>query len=117
MKTKRFQRPAGSKILKDFTPQHDAQVVVMLKEAGAVILGKTNMHEFAYGVTSNNPHYGPVRNPWDLSRIPGGSSGGSAAAVTGRLCYGRIGRATCGVLLHPPRPSGWAGRYVNILAW
>src|SRR2546427_1945181 len=102
MKTKRFQRPAGSKILKDFTPQHDAQVVVMLKEAGAVILGKTNMHEFAYGVTSNNPHYGPVRNPWDLSRIPGGSSGGSAAAVAVGLCFGSIRHVTGGPHPLPP---------------
>src|SRR4029077_3468088 len=67
---------AGSKILKDFIPKADAAVVGQLKHAGAVILGKTNMHEFAYGVTSNNPHYGPVRNPWDLSRIPSASRGG-----------------------------------------
>src|SRR5256884_9793129 len=71
--TKDIRTTAGSKILKDFIPQHDARVVVLLKEAGAVILGKTNMHEFAYGVTSHNPHYGPVRNPWDPARIPGGS--------------------------------------------
>ena len=81
--TEDIRTTAGSKILQDFIPQHDAHVVVQLKEAGAVILGKTNMHEFAYGVTSNNPHYGPVRNPWDLARIPGGSSGGSAAASRG----------------------------------
>src|SRR5713226_8622281 len=89
--TKDIRTTAGSKILKDFIPQHDAPIVALLKEAGAVILGKTNMHEFAYGVTSNNPHYGPVHNPWDVARIPGGSSGGSAAAVAAGLCYGSIG--------------------------
>src|SRR3979411_2443659 len=83
--TKGIRTTAGAKILKDFIPQHDAQVVVMLKKTGAVLLGKTNMHEFAYGVTSNNPHFGPVRNPWDPARIPGGSSGGSAAAVAAGL--------------------------------
>src|SRR5262250_1964643 len=67
---------AGSQILRDFVPLHDAKVAAQLREAGAVLLGKTNMHEFAYGVTSNNPHFGPVHNPWDLQRIPGGSSGG-----------------------------------------
>ncbi len=92
---------AGSKILKDFIPKEDAGVVGQLRRAGAVLLGKTNMHEFAYGVTSNNPHYGPVRNPWDLSRISGGSSGGSAAAVAAGLCYGSIGTDTGGSIRIP----------------
>jgi aspartyl-tRNA(Asn)/glutamyl-tRNA(Gln) amidotransferase subunit A len=100
---------AGSKILKDFVPQHDAQVVVLLKEAGAVILGKTNMHEFAYGTTSNNLHYGPVRNPWDLSRIAGGSSGGSAAALAAGLCYGSIGTDTGGSIRIPAALCGVVG--------
>jgi aspartyl-tRNA(Asn)/glutamyl-tRNA(Gln) amidotransferase subunit A len=100
---------AGSRILKDFVPQHDAQVVLQLKEAGAVILGKTNMHEFAYGVTSNNPHFGPVRNPWDLSRVPGGSSGGSAAAVAAGLCYGSIGTDTGGSIRIPAALCGIVG--------
>jgi len=82
---------AGSKILRNFIPLHDAPLVTQLLEAGAILLGKTNMHEFAYGVTSNNPHYGPVHNPWDVARIPGGSSGGSAAAVAAGLCFGSIG--------------------------
>src|SRR6266849_2572266 len=92
--TKDVRTTAGSKILKDFIPQHDAEVWSKLREAGAILLGKTNLHEFAYGVTTNNPHYGPTHNPWDLARIPGGSSGGSAAAVAAGLCYGSIGTDT-----------------------
>src|SRR5260370_528734 len=67
------------------------------------------MHEFAYGVTSNNPHYGPVRNPWDLSRIPGGSSGGSAAAVAAGLCYGSLGTDTGGSIRIPAALCGIVG--------
>jgi len=100
---------AGSKILKDFIPQHDAPVVAQLKQAGAVLLGKTNMHEFAYGVTSNNPHFGPVHNPWDLARIPGGSSGGSAAAVAAGLCFGSIGTDTGGSIRIPSALCGTVG--------
>src|SRR2546421_9097862 len=100
---------AGSKILKDFIPKEDAAVVGQLREAGAVLLGKTNMHEFAYGVTSNNPHYGPVRNPWDLARIPGGSSGGSAAAGAAGLCYGGIGTDTGGSIRIPASLCGLFG--------
>src|SRR6059036_285713 len=107
--TKGIRTTAGSKILKDFIPQHDAQVVVLLKEAGAVLLGKTNMHEFAYGVTSNNPHFGPVRNPWDLARVSGGSSGGSAAAVAAGLCYGSIGTDTGGSIRIPAALCGIVG--------
>src|SRR5712671_560467 len=107
--TEGVRTTAGSKILKDFIPQHDAHVVVQLKEAGAVILGKTNMHEFAYGVTSNNPHFGPVRNPWDLDRIPGGSSGGSAAALAAGLCYGSIGTDTGGSIRIPASLCGVVG--------
>ena len=107
--TKDIRTTAGSKILKDFVPQHDAQVVAQLKEAGAVILGKTNLHEFAYGVTTNNPHFGPTRNPWDLERIPGGSSGGSAAAVAAGLCYGSIGTDTGGSIRIPAALCGIVG--------
>jgi len=106
---KGIRTTAGSKILRDFIPRHDAPVVVMLKEAGAVLLGKTNMHEFAYGVTSNNPHYGPVRNPWCAERIPGGSSGGSAAAVAAGLCYGSIGTDTGGSIRIPASLCGITG--------
>src|SRR5690349_3820479 len=107
--TKDIRTTAGSKILKDFVPQRDAAVVAQLKEAGAVILGKTNLHEFAYGVTTNNPHFGPTRNPWDLSRIPGGSSGGSAAAVAAGLCYGSIGTDTGGSIRIPAALCGIVG--------
>jgi len=100
---------AGSKILRDFIPKEDAVVVAQLKDTGAVLLGKTNMHEFAYGVTSNNPHFGPVRNPWDLTRIPGGSSGGSAAAVAAGLCYGSIGTDTGGSIRIPAALCGVVG--------
>jgi len=100
---------AGSKILRDFIPKEDAMVVAQLKDAGAVLLGKTNMHEFAYGVTSNNPHFGPVRNPRDLTRIPGGSSGGSAAAVAAGLCFGSIGTDTGGSIRIPAALCGVVG--------
>jgi len=107
--TKDIRTTAGSKILRDFVPQHDAVVVAQLKEAGAILLGKTNLHEFAYGVTTNNPHFGPTRNPWDLSRIPGGSSGGSAAAVAAALCYGSIGTDTGGSIRIPAALCGIVG--------
>jgi aspartyl-tRNA(Asn)/glutamyl-tRNA(Gln) amidotransferase subunit A len=107
--TKDIRTTAGSKVLKDFIPPHDAQIVTQLYEAGAVLLGKTNLHEFAYGVTTNNPHFGPSRNPWDLTRIPGGSSGGSAAALAGGLCYGSIGTDTGGSLRIPAALCGIVG--------
>src|SRR2546425_998398 len=78
-------------------------------ELTQLMLGKTNMHEFAYGVTSNNPHFGPVRNPWDLGRIAGGSSGGSAAAVAAGLCYGSIGTDTGGSIRIPAALCGVVG--------
>ena len=107
--TKNVRTTAGSKILKDFVPLHDAVVWAKLQEAGAILLGKTNLHEFAYGVTTNNPHYGPTRNPWDLTRIPGGSSGGSAAAVAAGLCYGSIGTDTGGSIRIPSSLCGVVG--------
>ena len=107
--TKGIRTTAGSKILKDFVPQHDAAVWGKLQEAGAILLGKTNLHEFAYGVTTNNPHYGPTGNPWDLARIPGGSSGGSAAALSAGLCYGSIGTDTGGSIRIPAALCGIVG--------
>lgn len=100
---------AGSRILRDFFPKRDAPIVTRLKQAGAVILGKTNMHEFAYGVTTTNPHYGPALNPWDEARIPGGSSGGSAAAVAAGLCFGSIGTDTGGSIRIPAALCGVVG--------
>jgi aspartyl-tRNA(Asn)/glutamyl-tRNA(Gln) amidotransferase subunit A len=107
--TRGIRTTAGSKILKDFIPEHDAAVWANLREAGAILLGKTNLHEFAYGVTTNNPHYGPTRNPWDLARIPGGSSGGSAAAVAAGLCYASIGTDTGGSIRIPAALCGVVG--------
>ena len=107
--TKDFPTTGGSPILRDFRPLRDAAVAASLEKAGAVLIGKTNLHEFAYGVTSNNPHFGPVRNPWDLERIPGGSSGGSAAALAAGLCYGSIGTDTGGSIRIPASLCGVAG--------
>ncbi|HTC43128.1 MAG TPA: amidase [Candidatus Acidoferrales bacterium] len=107
--TKDIRTTGGSRILKDFVPLHDAPVVRSLKKAGVVILGKTNMHEFAYGVTTENPHFGTTRNPWDTERIAGGSSGGSAAALAAGLCYGSIGTDTGGSIRIPASLCGVVG--------
>ena len=100
---------AGSKILANNVATYDAPVVKKLKEAGAVIVGTTNLHEFAAGVTSENPHYGPVRNPWEVSRIAGGSSGGSAAAVAAGLAAIAIGTDTAGSVRIPAALCGVLG--------
>src|SRR3989454_5578069 len=87
-------------------PHEDAPIVARLRAAGAVIVGKTGLHEFAYGVTNANPHTGSVRNPWDRSRSPGGSSGGSAAAVAAGVCAAALGSDTGGSLPLPAPPCG-----------
>jgi aspartyl-tRNA(Asn)/glutamyl-tRNA(Gln) amidotransferase subunit A len=92
---------AASAVFDDRVPDDDAQVVVHLKAAGAVIIGKTNMHEFASGGSSASTYFGPVRNPWALDRIPAGSSGGSAAAVISDLAFGALGTDTGGSVRMP----------------
>jgi aspartyl-tRNA(Asn)/glutamyl-tRNA(Gln) amidotransferase subunit A len=99
----------GSKMLSNFTAPYDAHVVQKLNEAGAVNLGKTNMDEFAMGSSSETSHYGPVRNPWDVDKVPGGSSGGSAAAVAARLAPGATGTDTGGSIRQPAALSGICG--------
>lgn len=100
---------AGSAILADRVPDHDATVVTKLHEAGAVLLGKLNLHEFAYGVTSNNPHFGAVHNPWRLDCHPGGSSGGSGAAVAAGECFAAVGTDTGGSIRIPAALCGTVG--------
>ncbi|HLI27288.1 MAG TPA: amidase [Chloroflexota bacterium] len=100
---------AGSRILADFVPAEDAAAVARLRAAGAVLLGKTNLEEFAFGATTINPHYGACRNPWDRERIAGGSSGGSAAAVVAGLCAAALGSDTGGSIRQPAALCGLVG--------
>src|SRR5438876_1541082 len=100
---------AASALFKDRIPTEDAEVVRRLKDAGAVLLGKQNLHEFAYGGSSIVSYYGEVRNPWDPAYIAGGSSGGSAAAVAAGLCYGAIGTDTAGSIREPAALCGVVG--------
>jgi aspartyl-tRNA(Asn)/glutamyl-tRNA(Gln) amidotransferase subunit A len=100
---------AGSKFFADHIPDEDAFVVEKLKQAGAIIMGKTNTHEVALGVTGNNPHYGTARNPWDPTRIPGGSSSGSAIAVATGMALGALGTDTGGSVRIPASLCGIVG--------
>ena len=100
---------AASALFKDRIPTEDAEVVRRLKKAGAVLLGKQNLHEFAYGGSSVISHYGAVRNPWSPTHIAGGSSGGSAAAVSAGLCFGAIGTDTAGSVREPAALCGVVG--------
>jgi aspartyl-tRNA(Asn)/glutamyl-tRNA(Gln) amidotransferase subunit A len=100
---------AGGVILPNEPAQHDAPVVQSIRKEGCVIVGKTNLHEFAYGVTSVNPHYGAVRNPHDPSRVAGGSSGGSAVAVAAGMCDWAIGSDTGGSIRVPASLCGVVG--------
>src|SRR5579864_6508736 len=100
---------AGSGVFKDRIPNEDAEVVRRLKDAGAVLLGKTNMQEFAFGGSSLVSYFGAVRNPWGVTHIAGGSSGGSAAAVAAGLCYGALGSDTAGSVRIPASHCGIVG--------
>ena len=107
--TRGVRTTAGSLILTNFIPSEHSAVVQKLTRAGAIVLGKTNMHEFAYGITNENPHYGPTRNPWDLDRITGGSSGGSAAALAMGIGYAATGTDTGGSIRIPAALCGVVG--------
>ena len=107
--TQGVRTTGGAKILADRVPDADCAVVANLRRAGAVLLGKLNMHEFAFGVTSVNPHYGPVHNPWDTQRITGGSSGGSGAATAAGMCFASLGSDTGGSIRIPACLCGIVG--------
>ena len=107
--TKGVRTTWGSKLLDDFVPDRDADVVRRLHEAGAVSIGKTGLHELTFGMTSDNPHFGAVRNPWDTARIPGGSSGGSAAAVAAGIVALATGTDTGGSIRIPASFCGCVG--------
>jgi aspartyl-tRNA(Asn)/glutamyl-tRNA(Gln) amidotransferase subunit A len=108
-KTRDVRTTAGSKLFADHIPDHDAAVVERLAAAGGILMGKNNLHELAYGITSNNPHFGAVRNPHDPSRIPGGSSGGSGAAVAADMVFAAIGTDTGGSIRIPASYCGVVG--------
>lgn len=99
--TRGIRTTCGSLLFKDHVPDFDCAVAEKLAAAGSVLLGKTHMHELAYGVTSNNPHFGPVRNPWNPERVPGGSSGGSGAAVASGMAFLAMGSDTGGSIRVP----------------
>jgi aspartyl-tRNA(Asn)/glutamyl-tRNA(Gln) amidotransferase subunit A len=107
--TRGVETTAASRILQGWIPPYSACVVERLEAQGAVLLGKTNMDEFAMGSSNENSAYGPCRNPWDLSRTPGGSSGGSAAAVAARQAFGALGTDTGGSIREPAAFSGAVG--------
>jgi len=107
--TRGIRTTAGSRILKSFFPKDNAVVVERLLLAGCILLGKTNLHEFAYGPTNINPHYGSVHNPWDTNHISGGSSGGSAASVISAQAIAALGTDTGGSIRIPAAACGCVG--------
>jgi aspartyl-tRNA(Asn)/glutamyl-tRNA(Gln) amidotransferase subunit A len=100
---------AGSKALAEWVPEHDATIVQRIRDAGAILLGKTNMHEWAAGGTTINPFYGTTRNPWDRTRIAAGSSGGSGAAVAASMCLASLGTDNGGSVRNPAAVCGVVG--------
>ena len=107
--TRGIRTTVGSKIMGDHVPDYDAGVVERFAEAGAILMGKLQMHEFAMGPTSENPHYGPARNPWDTDRVTGGSSGGSGSAVAAGQCLAALGSDTGGSVRLPSALCGIVG--------
>src|SRR5438445_2475992 len=107
--TKGIRTTGGSKILADFVPDFDCTLWARLSAAGAILLGKNNLHEFAAGATSTNPHWGTCRNPYNLERVPGGSSGGSAAAIVSRSAAATVGSDTGGSIRIPAAFCGCVG--------
>jgi aspartyl-tRNA(Asn)/glutamyl-tRNA(Gln) amidotransferase subunit A len=107
--TRGVRTTSGSLVHASFVPDYDAAVVERLRDAGMVLIGKTNLHECAYGITSQNPHFGGVRNPWDTARIPGGSSGGSGAAVAAGIVPVATGSDTGGSIRIPASFCGHVG--------